>query len=896
MDDYNDFDRLKLEFNRYLNVARDVGLAADQAALGGFIALLAMRSQPVQLNHLPPHEIEPIVEASVQQFLKERLALSFDASGTYQIPTNHPALYRLLIESEFLILEEDSELLHLLDEMFPISASDGTSVTPECIADLMVRLLDIVQGQAVFDPCMGTGAFLRATQNYVRGEFRYTGADKNTFNLLVVKLKAYLSGQPSYEELSGSAFAFAHTLPQFDVVIGNPPIGKMPKTEARHRYFDALNGVVSQEMVLNFIELGLQHLKPEGRAAYLVPMGMLFSGGSAEEIRQSWLHRKLLKMVITLPAGLLHHTNLKCAILIFECTSECENVRFVLAEDCSERTRGNRHFLSCENASEVLNRSVSAANSNHVIDVSYEKIAEHSFILAPNEYLHTDTHINKNLSEKWEKIGDIAVVNQGTSLSRVRDGDFPVIRGKDLRTDRLDHDSLGKKDLGSHPKAIRCCEVNDVLLQRIGDNPAAYLVNEKDAGIAVEDTVFIIRFKSLKKDEIDFVCQFLNSDQVGSRISNARNYSVIPTQTLKSIRGLEAPIADTKIIDLVKEMNKLEASLNREHEKSREYKRALFDGDESGNLSERFEEALFMSSSLEASLKLKDDINYRVRTQYPFPIAYAYRNIYLEREYAGVYERQMKYGEQLLSFFAAIGISLSVKYCSEEYPEDVSKLLNDFNGYINKGISPGDIQANLQQSCKLLTYIESVDIAQDFSRIWYKSGGKKESAFAKDSREKLVSRLNAFKHHRGPANKHERKNGGKDQADVLESMLAHVEFCSKWDLIRIEEINKSWKSEDLEYSVSLLKGDHPAFEQIQFTSDQNLSKDKLYIKFGDDFICLYPLISLSYNENTRREEIFTIDRVLKNSFSLKSFESGTSIECKDLRADFEYWRGLYAHD
>ncbi|TVZ39351.1 hypothetical protein P886_3752 [Alteromonadaceae bacterium 2753L.S.0a.02] len=415
-------------------------------------------------------------------------------------------------------------------------------------------------------------------------------------------------------------------------------------------------------------------------------------------------------------------------------------------------------------------------------------------------------------------------------------------------------------------------------------------MSEIDSGIAVEDTVFIIRFNNLKRDEIDFICQFLNSDQVSNRISNSRNYSVIPTQTLKTVRSLEVPIPDNKIIDLVKEMNKLESALKSEYEKSKEYKRALFNGDETVDLLETFEEALFMASSLETALKLKDDINYKVRTQYPFPLAFAYRHIYMEREYAGVYERQMKYGEQMLSFFAAVGVCLAVKYGAESHPEEVATLLNNYKAYIDKAISPGDLQESLQQSCKLLAGIHTVDMAQDFSRIWYKPGGKKESAFAKNSREKLVSQLNDFKHHRGPSNKHERKVFSKEQTEVLEAMLSHVEFCTKWDLMRIEEIDKGWRSDELEYSVSLLKGDHPAFEQMQFASSRNLSKDKLYIKCGDDFICLYPLISLLYNTNTRREEIFTIDKATKNSYVLKSFESGTSIENSELRSDFEYWK------
>ncbi|MFA0173383.1 hypothetical protein AB4424_25715, partial [Vibrio splendidus] len=73
---------------------------------------------------------------------------------------------------------------------------------------------------------------------------------------------------------------------------------------------------------------------------------------------------------------------------------------------------------------------------------------------------------------------------------------------------------------------------------------------------------------------------------------------------------------------------------------------------------------------------------------------------------------------------------------------------------------------------------------------------------------------------------------------------------------------------------------HPAFEKIQFSSEQNLSVDKLYIQHKSDFICLYPLVSLAYNPQTRKEEIFSIDKESGNGFMLKSFESGTSVESK----------------
>lgn len=891
MEEKTEYDELKSAFLRYLDVLRGLGSHPEPLALGAVVTLIALlsRRDSMQTLSYDPRESGWRLRHIVDEFESEFLSSYGDLSNVYFIPFEHPELYRFLYNATSLCIEFDNEVLQLVDDIYQLPNSrSGEYVTPSSIAEVMTRLVDVSPEEKVLDPSMGSGALFNATQEYVRAPYSFWGGDKNSFNRVIVRLKALLSGLNDYQELPGSVFAFEKSLPQFDVVLSNPPIGKLPRNEARHRYYDALNGNVAQEMTLNFIELGLQHLKPGGRAAYLVPLGVLFSSGDAERIREIWIKREILKTVISLPPNLLVHTGLRCAILYFQNTRTHASVRLIKADDCFESGHRRKNTLSPENIKQILDWNTLEEKYSNVVDVNYEKLKNNNYCLVPNEYLMVKPSRATHLSERWVRLDDVADVYQGTTLSKVGDGGDPVIRGRDLRTDELDIDVLAKKDLSNHSKPIRRTKANDILLQRIGENPAAYLVKENEQGIAVEDTVFIIRFENIEADEIDIICQFINSDQVSSRISNARNYSVIPTQTLTSIRALEVPIAEKKIIDLVREMNNLEASLKKEYEKAREYKKALFDGYDASDISSSFEDARFTANALEAALKQKDDITYRVRTQYPFPLAFAYRNIYLEREYAGIYERQMKYGEQMLSFLSAVGICLCVKYSSESNKDNVVGVLEDYRSYIERGTSPGDLQNILQRTCKILAN-EELSIAQSFSQVWYKPGGKKESVFAKDSRDELVAKLNAYKHHRGPANKHERIIGSEKQATTLESMLTHIEFISDWDLIRIDGIDKRWRSSELEYSASLLKGDHPAFEQIQFNSEQNLSIDKLYIKCHSDYVCLYPLISLAYNPNTRHEEIFTIDKAINNSFSLKSFESGTSVVSKEVRSDFIYW-------
>ncbi|EMD1174913.1 N-6 DNA methylase [Vibrio harveyi] len=890
MDERPDNELLQSALSRYLEVLRSYGPRPESIALGAVVSLFALRKDgnPDKLMMVLPREMDSFLRGVIGEFEADFLGSYRDLNNVYYIPFEHPALHRFLYDASSLYIDLDVGILELLDSVYSITdGKSGEFVTPSSVAELMADLVEVSSGETLFDPCMGSGGFLNAVQQTGLPDFQFWGGDKNAFNLVVVRLKTLISKQ-YYHEIRGSSFAFASDLPQFDVVLSNPPIRKLNRDQARHMYSDALRGIAYQDMSANFIELGLQHLKPEGRAAYLVPMGLLFQTGDAEQARKSWLQSGMLKLVISLPANLLPHTGLRCAILFFKNSERQESVRFVKADECFESDHRRQNRLSYENIKMIRNMSLSRYPEEGVIDASYSAIADNQYCLIPSEYIPANKSNAGHLSDEWSKIGDIADVLQGTSLSRVEEGDQPVIRGKDLRTSQIDLDDLAKKNLAGFSKPIRYAEKGDILLQRIGANPAAYLVGVREQGCAVEDTVFIIRSSSLDMDKMEFICQFLNSDQVASRISNARSYSVIPTQTLKSIRALEVPIPDPKIIDLVREMNALEASLKNEYEKVREYKKALFDGYAPSDISSRFEDARFTASALEAALKQKDDIKYRVRTQYPFPLAYAYRNIYLEHEIAGIYERQMKYGEQLLSFLSAVGIALSVKYGGIDNNSDKVELLKEFQSYVCRGVSPGDFQTILQKACKLLSSVEE-PIAQSFSQVWYKPGGKKESVFAKNARENLVSKLNDYKHHRGPSNRHERKLGGEEQSKTLDELLMHIEFISDCELIRIDKIDKQWRGDELVYSASTLKGDHPAFEKVQFSSEQNLSIDKLYIQYKSDFICLYPMISLAYNPNTRKEEIFSIDKESGHGFMLKSFESGTSVESKEVRSDFIYW-------
>jgi len=900
MEENSDIALLKGLYKDYtFTVSTSFGLPKGQVAIGGFISILAVKMDDIET----PAFTETWFRGNgsrklIYEFKHKYLSqIGHPIEDIYSIPFDEHILFYFLERVSSLNFDINIKLFEILEEMLE-DQSTHLSVydTPIGLGHLLALASDIKKGDSVFDPAIGSGGLMNELNQSKLQGVEIIGAESIVRNQILTRLKTILLGSSTVEIFRGSAADYnrEYRKPKFDVVISNPPVGKISRNEVL-REFEGLIPYVSTDRSMNLIEVGLQNLKPNGRAAFLVNMGVLFSLGDSRNIRESWLQRKILRSVVSLPAGLLRHTSNKCVLLIFGSTEldghDNDSVRFVKAEDCFTKGKRRKLELRESDVKEILSRVKYGTDDSNHIDVSFRKIAENEFNLDPASYFAQHELVaNRSLASRWVRIDEVADVFSGTRLSSMPKGNQAIVQGRDIRVEVIDKEKLHKKDLSTLSKKIQKTIKNDVLLQRIGSSPAAYLIQESEENLVVSDTLFLIRFRELPKDTIDFIVHYINSDLVSGRLSNARSYSVVQTQNLKTVRSLEVPLPDADVINTLKKLNLLETRLKKEYEQTAVLKEALFRGDDSTDLLNQIERARLTVDTLNSAINKKDEISYLIAEKYPFPLAYSYRNIYAERDLASIYERQMKYGEQFLAFLVALGMSLVAKFSDKVSDKDLLKeTVDSFSEYLDSGISPGHWQETLQKCCKLLRDVKDEKLCIDFSEVWFKSRGKKLSSFATNTKNNLVSPLNDFKHHRGPNNKHERKKSIEQQKAALEELLNDVNFLIDWDLILIEEMDRNWLTHQYEFEASLLKGDHPAHQPIKFQFKNTLPKNKLYVQSEDECISLYPMLSLVYNEQTKREEVFGFDKRLKEGVSLRSFESGTSIQNKAVAKDFDHW-------
>jgi type I restriction enzyme M protein len=224
----------------------------------------------------------------------------------------------------------------------------GQYFTPRPLIEAIVRCVDPQPGEVVCDPACGTAGFLLAAHDYliscnpkltlpqrahvrtkaIRGvELVEEVARLATMNLILHGV----SGQ-SQDNLPITCADSLKEPPsaQVDIVLTNPPFGV--KGSVTYAGTDARAGRVMDELTvvrpdfrvqtankqLNFLQHIMSLLKPEGRAAVVVPDNVLFEGGPAAAIRRRLLESFDVHTLLRLPTGIFYAAGVKANVLFFD--------------------------------------------------------------------------------------------------------------------------------------------------------------------------------------------------------------------------------------------------------------------------------------------------------------------------------------------------------------------------------------------------------------------------------------------------------------------------------------------------------------------------------------------------------------------------------------------------
>jgi type I restriction enzyme M protein len=274
----------------------------------------------------------------------------------------------------------------------------GEFYTPPEVSTLLAKLLQPKKGSRICDPACGSGSLLiRVAEEIGDNDFALFGQESNGGAWAICRMNMFLHGKDAAriewgDTLNNPRLLEDHALKKFDIVISNPPFS-LSKWGAENAARDSFcrfhrgvppRGKADFAFITHIIETTVA---ATGKAAVIVPHGVLFRGGSEGRIRQKIILENILEAVIDLPANLFYGTVIQAAILIFNHGKRTNDVLFIDASHEYEDAK-NRNKLRPQD----IDKIVAAYKNFEPIEkyarrVTYDEIRENDFTLIVPRYV-----------------------------------------------------------------------------------------------------------------------------------------------------------------------------------------------------------------------------------------------------------------------------------------------------------------------------------------------------------------------------------------------------------------------------------------------------------------------------------------------------------------------------
>lgn len=485
----------------------------------------------------------------------------------------------------------------------------GQFRTPRHIIDFMAALIDPQKEETILDPACGTAGFLISAYKHIlkANSSNYDAeTDKHAFEMhgvnldeLTINGKLYKGDLLTPDErnmltknVNGYDISpdmvrlslvnmYLHGFPDphiyeydtltsderwnefYDVILANPPF-MSPKGGIRpHKRFS----VQSKRSEVLFVDYMAEHLTANGKAAIVVPEGIIFQTGTAyKSLRKMLVDENYLVGVISLPAGVFNpYSGVKTSILWLDkkLARKTDNILFAKITNDGFDLGAQRRSIKLNDLPEAFKKMINYRNAlqrderisfddDPIVSIVSKKLIEGNgdYNLSGERYKITE---NVNSEYHWIKIGEAAQF--------IKDGDW--IESKDqsesgirlLQTGNIGIGRyLGKKHNARFISAdtftrLNCTEVKpgDVLVSRLPDPVGrACLAPDLPSKMITAVDCSIIRFK---KDKLlpELFVNYTKSDAYYKQLAGYLTGSSRRRISRKNLEAVEIPLPPISI-------------------------------------------------------------------------------------------------------------------------------------------------------------------------------------------------------------------------------------------------------------------------------------------------------------------------------------------------------------
>jgi len=304
-----------------------------------------------RFKHFAPAEMFEVIGQHAFLFLREGLAKNMGGEDStyakhmkdarFTIPT--PALLSKVVDLLDAVPMEDrdtkGDVYEYMLGKIASAGQNGQFRTPRHIIRLMVELTAPKPDDVICDPACGTAGFLVTAGEYLRERHpqllhdskqrkhfhdrMFHGFDFDSTMLRIGSMNMLLHGVENPDITYRDSLAQEHSGEdeKYTLVLANPPFAGSLDYETTAK--DLQQIVKTKKTELLFLALFLRLLKPGGRAAVIVPDGVLFGSSTAHKaLRRILVEDQKLDAVVKLPGGVFKpYAGVSTAILLFTKTN-----------------------------------------------------------------------------------------------------------------------------------------------------------------------------------------------------------------------------------------------------------------------------------------------------------------------------------------------------------------------------------------------------------------------------------------------------------------------------------------------------------------------------------------------------------------------------------------------
>lgn len=315
--------------------------------------------------------------------------------------------------------DSKGDLYEYLLSKVATAGTNGQFRTPRHIIQMMVKMVKPNPGDKIIDPAMGSAGFLCESQAYLREHHAelfmddeqrehfnnemFYGNDMDTTMLRIGAMNMMLHGVENPNISYRDSLSEKNTdVEKYSLVLANPPFKGSLDAEAVAA--DLLKVTKTKKTELLFLALFLRVLQKGGRAAVIVPDGVLFGSSKAhKQIRKEIIDNHKLQAVVSMPSGVFKpYAGVSTAILFFTKTGAggTDNVWFYDMKADGYSLDDKRQPVEDNDIPDIIARYENLAAETD------RKRTEQSFFVPVQEIIDNgyDLSINKYKEVVYEKV------------------------------------------------------------------------------------------------------------------------------------------------------------------------------------------------------------------------------------------------------------------------------------------------------------------------------------------------------------------------------------------------------------------------------------------------------------------------------------------------------------